>query len=113
MRIVIIIALCLALAPAAHARDLTDAEKAVIANAMRTEKQIPLSAKYRWPTISGDRQWWYCAWVDYGSGFVPFEALLFWPPEGDLRDAGITFVGGREKSPDEVANLCKGRGLSL
>jgi len=113
MRLVIIIALCLALSYAAHARDLTDAEKAVIENSMRTEKQIPASAKYRWLPVTGNRQWWYCAWVDYGGGLVPFEAFLYWPPQGDLKDAGIAFIGGREKSPDEVTKTCKGEGLPL
>jgi len=112
VRIAPVVALCVVLASPAEARDLTDAEKIMIADAVRETKQAPLSARYEWPPLAREYQDKYCAWIDPGTGRVPFQALLVWH-EGQLAFPIIVVMGGREASAKAVASMCKQMGAPL
>jgi hypothetical protein len=114
MRVALLVALYVGvvLPSTAEARDLTDAEKVLIADAVREGKQAPVSARYEWPPLVQEYQKEYCAWVDPGTGRVPFQALLIWH-NGQLAFPIIVVVGDRGVPAETVAGLCKQMGAPL
>jgi hypothetical protein len=58
------------------------------------------------PALTREYQKEYCAWVDPGTGRVPFQALLVWH-NGELAFPVIVVLGDREVAAKTVAGMCK------
>jgi len=139
MRILGIVALCAALGgcqtdgqpnayeaaypPASYTefRDLTPAEKALLATGLKSKLKDPDSAQFKWTKITrsagAEGRVYYCGMVNakngYGgyTGFGPFWAWVYASPRGELLRAEMIGTGSDELANKVIGEECGKRGI--
>lgn len=100
-------------ATAAHARDLTDEEKALFIAAVKERLKDPDSAQFKWmPMRDEPNAEMYCGLVNsknsYGgyTGFSPYQAMIV----GENRTAAILISIGSGRDAAVTAKVCADSG---
>ncbi len=123
----LVVATLIGLQSTAHARDLTLAEKAIVADVLRDRLRDPASAMFKWGSLQGAVKSYddssetcivYCAYVNsrnaYG-GFVgdtPFRMFLVLIDDV-VTIAAVVGMGGSQIETDTTYDLCAQDGYDL
>jgi hypothetical protein len=104
-------------------RDLTPAEKTLLASGLREKLKDPESAQFRWTKITksagADGRVYYCGAVNaknsYGgfTGFGPFWAWVYASPKGQLLRAEMIGTGADDLANRVIGEECGKRGIAI